>query len=96
MLVSTIDGERVSQGYVHTASVSLLHPGGRDRFDAEALVDPARRDFRLSRKFFDKLAQEMNAALSIPEPPGDGSEYDEDDARKARWPRSGSSRTPIT
>jgi len=84
VLVRTIDGQRVSQGYVHPTSVSLLRPGGRDHFDPDALISPVRRDFRLGRKFFDKLAQQMKAALSIPEPPGDGSEYDEDDARKAR------------
>ena len=45
---------------------------------------PAARQLVLDRRFFDILATEMANSLSWPTPAGDGTEYDSDDARRAR------------
>lgn len=84
VLVWNGEGGRQVQGYVSPLAVSLLHPAGRAKFNPDAWGSPVRRDLSLNRRFFDDLARHMAWSLAIPAPPGDGSEYDADDARRAR------------
>lgn len=77
------------QGYVPSTAVSLLDPRGAGNFNSDAAESLVRRDFRLTRQFFEELAEQMKWSLSVEAPIGGGSEYDADDARRARLERLG-------
>ncbi len=75
------------QAYVPSTAVSMLQPGAVVNFNPDAKSSLIRRDFRLTRRFFEALADQMKASLAIEAPSGSGSEYDAEDARRARLKR---------
>ncbi|MCK1642129.1 hypothetical protein IVA95_32405 [Bradyrhizobium sp. 157] len=86
------DGEKRRAFFVPKEAVSLLCPGrdvgfdpDRDRMDA-----PTLRELSFTREFFRRLAREWDLAERFPTPPeGDGSEYDPEDAERARYQKLG-------
>jgi hypothetical protein len=76
--------------FVRDESVSLLQPGAEASFDAERRNAPVSRELVFNRRFFERLAQEIDTARAYPLPPiGDGSEYDKEDAERERHLRLG-------
>tara|TARA_B110001454_G_scaffold178540_1_gene171410 strand:- start:1571 stop:3019 length:1449 start_codon:yes stop_codon:yes gene_type:complete len=74
--------------FVRDEAVSLLQPGAR--YDAALRNAPVSRELVFNRRFFQKLAREIDDARAHPmQPIGDGSEYDKEDAEKARRERLG-------
>jgi len=74
--------------FVRDEAVSLLQPGAR--CDAALSNAPVNRELVFNRRFFQKLAREIEDARAHAMPPiGDGSEYDKEDAEKARRERLG-------
>jgi hypothetical protein len=71
--------------FVREEAVSLLQPGAETKFDPELRNAPISRELVFTRRFFERLAQAVDQARAHPTPPtGDGSEYDKDDAERAR------------
>lgn len=82
------DDTRDELTFVPDDAVSLLQPGAR--YDAALRNAPVSRELVFNRRFFQKLAREIDDARAYPMPPiGDGSEYDKEDAEKARRERLG-------
>src|SRR3546814_17038847 len=74
--------------FVRDEAVSRLQPGAR--YDAALRNAPVSRELLFNRRFFQKLAREIDDARAHPMPPiGDGSEYDKADAEQARRERLG-------
>lgn len=81
-------GTRHQLSFVRDEAVSLLQPGAE--LDAELRNSPVSRELVFDRRFFERLAREIADARKYPSPHiGDGSEYDKDDAEKARRERLG-------
>ena len=58
--------------------------------DAELRNAPVGRELIFNRRFFERLARKIDDTRAHPSPPlGDGSEYDKEDAEKARRERLG-------
>ncbi len=75
--------ERRWAHYVPQTAVSLLERGAEKDLDAEARYAPASREISFNREFFERLAREMERARRFPKPPdGDGSEYDDEEAKQ--------------
>src|SRR3546814_6033991 len=69
--------------FVRDEAVSLLQPGAR--YDAALLNAPVSREMLFNRRFFQKLAGEIDDARAHPMPPmGVGSEYEKAEAEKER------------
>ncbi|MBN9514798.1 MAG: hypothetical protein J0H97_15435 [Alphaproteobacteria bacterium] len=71
-------------------AISLSVPGAERGFDPDRLHSRMSREVSFSRSFFDDLARSIEIARSfrtIPE--GDGSEYDLEEAREARYRKLG-------
>ena len=93
VIVYERNGMRHQLSFVRDEAVSLLQPGAK--FDAELHNSPASRELVFNRRFFEQLAREIYHARAYPSPLiGDGSEYDKEDADKARRERLGA--TPIS
>lgn len=85
-----LDGTRHQLSFVRNEAVSLLQPGAEARFDVEQRNAPVSRELVFNRRFFERLAQEIDAARIDPlQPIGDGSEYDNEDAERERRLRLG-------
>jgi hypothetical protein len=85
-----IDGERRKQAFVRAEAISLLQPGGEKQFDTETRYARVNRELVLNGRFFDRLARDVRTARAFPAPQiGDGSEYDKEDAERARFQRLG-------
>src|ERR1022692_3389516 len=86
MLTYEIDGTRRRASYVRKEAVSLLLPGAERDFDAEMPNSPVSEEKSFSQDFFKRIALEIEIARAHPAPPaGDGSEYDAEEARQARY-----------
>jgi hypothetical protein len=71
--------------FVPKEAVSLFQPGAYDRFDADRMHASSGRELSLGTEFFERLARAIEIAARFPTPPaGDGSEYDAEEARRAR------------
>lgn len=72
-------------------AVSLAREGAESSFDFERqLFSLASREMRFGREFFERIARAMEIAAHHPgEPAGDGSEYDEEEAKQKLWKRLG-------
>lgn len=82
------EGLRCRTFYVPREAVSLLQPGAELRFDEDLRHAPFSREVTFNRCFFDKLTRVVHEHRTHPRPPvGDGSEYDAEDAEKARRER---------
>lgn len=77
-------GELRHVGFVSQLAVSLLHPGADQGSDPPSRLWGASRMLVLNRTFFDQLARRIEQQTSWSTPAGDGSEYNTDDARRAR------------
>lgn len=71
-------------GFVSSLAVSLLQPGAETAFDPATRFSRASRQLVLDRRFFDRLAETIEESSLWAAPIGDGSEYDDDDAKRAR------------
>jgi hypothetical protein len=85
------DGDEPRQAsFVSKMAVSSLQPGAEQRFDKDQFYSPVSKALVFSRTFFDKIARKVSQSVSIPtEPESDGSEYDAEEARQARYSRLG-------
>jgi hypothetical protein len=85
-----LDGTRHQLSFVRSEAASLFQAEVAARFDAEQRNAPVGRELVLNRHFFERLAQEIDAA-SVNQFPsiGDGSEYDKEDAERDRRLRLG-------
>jgi hypothetical protein len=82
------DGARCQLSFVRDEAVSLLRPGAS--FDAALRNAPVSRELVFNRRFFERLARKIEDARAHPSPPiGDESEYDKEDAERARRQRLG-------
>jgi hypothetical protein len=85
-----LEGARRSTSYVPGEAISLLQRGAEVGFDREQRHSPFSREVVFNRRFFDRLARAVQRDREYPRPPaGDGSEYNADDAEKARRARLG-------
>jgi hypothetical protein len=84
-------GARKQSFYMSHSVFSLARDEAEASFDFEShLLSPASREMRFGRKFFDKVSRAMEAAARHPvEPVGDGSEYNEEEARQVLWKKLG-------
>lgn len=83
-------GTRHQLSFVRDEAVSLLQPGAEVRFDADQRNSPVSRELVFNQRFFERLAQEIEASRADPSPPiGDGSEYGREDAEHERHWRLG-------
>ena len=90
VITCEVEGARQQWGFVREEAVSLLQPGMESQFDPELRNAPMSRELVFNRRFFERLAREVDRARAYPSPPiGDGAEYDRDDAEKARRRRLG-------
>lgn len=79
------DGRCLRTDYVPSTAYTDIQPGADGESDHEKRFAPVSRELSLNRTFFERLAREMELARLYPKPPeGDGSEYDEEEARQAR------------
>lgn len=76
--------------FVRREAVSLLDPGGEKHFKADYHHAPMTSSTTFNRKFFKELASSL-ATFERLSPPvdGDGSEYDDEEARKEQFRRLG-------
>lgn len=81
-----LDGDIRPTTYVSDFAGSAL-AAGQAAYDVERRYAPVSRDLVLSQAFFVELARAIVRSERLPEPEGDGSEYDADDAHRARMDR---------
>jgi hypothetical protein len=84
-------GIRRQAFFMPNMATSLTHEGAESSFDFEGwLSSPASREMSFGQKFFLRVARAMEFAARHPgEPAGDGSEYDEEEAKQALWKKLG-------
>jgi hypothetical protein len=84
-------GARKQAFYMSRLAFSLVQDEHEAPFDFESqLLSSASREMRFGRKFFNKVSRAMEAAARYPvEPVGDGSEYNEEEAKQALWKKLG-------
>jgi hypothetical protein len=81
-----IDGEIRRTAFVSKMAVSLLQPGAERSFEIDSLHAPVSRCVVFTRAFFDLVEAAIARSLAFPGPPaGDGSEYNAEEARQARY-----------
>ncbi len=85
------EGVRRQAFFMPHMVVSLAREGAERLFDFERqLFSPASREMTFGRPFFERVARAMAAAARYPsEPAGDGSEYEEEEAKQALWKKLG-------
>jgi hypothetical protein len=72
--------------YVPKTAVSLLQPGMENSIDADRFHSQMSRSIGFSSSFFDQIVKAVEYALAFPKAPaGDGSEYDTEEAKQARY-----------
>jgi hypothetical protein len=80
------DKTRRHVAFVSKMAVSLLHPGAENTVDADCFHAPVSRCVVFNRGFFGRVATAIARSVAFPEPPaGDGSEYDAEEAKQARY-----------
>jgi hypothetical protein len=90
MLMYGGDGSRRRVFYVPKEAVSQLQPGMEQRFDSDLRHSPVSRELTFNRLFFERIAKakEMATLLAAPSE-ADGSEYEAEEAREARFRKLG-------
>jgi hypothetical protein len=85
------EGARREAFFMPHSAISNAQEGLESSFDFEKqLLSPASRELSLGRPFFQRIARAMEVADRFPgEPVGDGSEYDEEEAKQALWKKLG-------
>jgi hypothetical protein len=86
MLTHKLNDEKKIVHFVPKLATSLQQAGAEHNYDPDKrLLSPASREMSFNHSFFAKLARECEIAKRFPAAPiGDGSEYDEEEARQAR------------
>jgi methylamine utilization protein MauJ len=87
-------GVRRDAFFTPCEAVSLTQDGAESSFDFERrLLSLASREMRFGKPFFERIAEAMEIAAIHPgEPAGDGSEYEDEEAKQARWKKLGVTR----
>jgi hypothetical protein len=89
-LIYEADGARRRAYYVPKEAVSQLQPGVEQQFDGDFRNSPLSRETSFNGRFFDRIARAIEVAKAFPTPPqDDGSEYDAEEARQARFRKLG-------
>lgn len=89
-LAHEVDGTRHYVFYMPKEAVSQLQSGSEQRYDGDLRNAPLSRELTFNRWFFDRLAKAMELAkLHSVAPKGDGSEYETEEAREARYRKLG-------
>lgn len=89
-LTFELEGQRRRAFFVSKMAISLSAPGAERDFDADRLHTPMSREVSFNREFFDDLARAVNIARILKTPlKDDGSEYDTEEERQARYRRLG-------
>ena len=89
-LIHEVDGSQHRVFYVPKETVSQLHPRMEQHFDSDFRHSPLSRELSFNRRFFERIAKGIEFAKLHPAPSeGDGSEYDEEEAREARFQKLG-------
>jgi len=89
-LLYEIDGVSRRTFYGRAEAVSLMQPGAERDFDPGEPYSPVSREVVFNRRFFLRLAEEMQHARAFPtSPAGDGSEYDAEEAQQERYKKLG-------
>jgi hypothetical protein len=84
---------RREAAFVSKMAVSQLQPGAEQNFDFDYFHARAARMFTLNARFFDYLARAIDRTAPVSFPiSGDGSEYDAEEARQARFDALGVTR----
>ena len=85
------EGVRKQAFFMPPMATSLAREGVELSFDFEKrLSSAASREMRFGRPFFERIARAIEAAARNPdEPAGDGSEYDDEEAKQALWKKLG-------
>jgi hypothetical protein len=85
------EGIRKQAFFMSSMAISLAAKGAESSFDFERqLFSPASREMSFGRTFFERTTRAMETAARHPgEPAGDGSEYDEKEAKQALWKKLG-------
>ncbi|MDQ7249552.1 methylamine utilization protein MauJ [Dongia sedimenti] len=78
--------ERRHVRYVSSMAVSLLQTGAEESIDRDVFFAPASRCLVFNKRFFRLIADAESKSILFPtEPVGDGSEYDAEEALRARY-----------
>jgi hypothetical protein len=89
-LTFEVDRQRRKTYFVSKMAISLSAPGAERDFDVDRLHAPMSRELSFNRAFFDELAEAVSLARTLKTPlRGDGSEYDTEEARQARYRKLG-------
>lgn len=85
------EGTRKQAFFMSHMATSLTTEGRESSFDFEKqLSSAASREMSFGRSFFQRIARAMETAARFPgEPVGDGSEYDDEEAKQALWKKLG-------
>src|SRR5262249_13688034 len=85
------EGVRRQAFFMPHLAISLAREGAESSFDFERhLFSLSSREMSFGQRFFSRIACAMeNAARHPNEPVGDGSEYDEEEAKQALWKKLG-------
>ena len=85
------EGARKVAFYMPGTNFSITDEGVDSSFDIEReLFSLASREMKFGRRFFERIAREMEIAAHHPgEPTSDGSEYDKEEAKQALWTKLG-------
>lgn len=90
VLVYQTGGARHAVFYVPVQAVSKLQAGMERRFDPDSRHAHLSRELSFNGRFFQRLAQAIEMAARCPSPwESDGSEYEAEEARQARFQRLG-------
>lgn len=90
MLVYEAGDGRHRVFYVRREAVSQLQPRMEQHFDFDSRHSPTSRELSFNRRFFERIAKATELAKVDPAPPaGDGSEYEAEEAREARFKKLG-------
>jgi hypothetical protein len=85
-LVYRAGADRLQAIYVSKMAVSLLQPGAEEQVDEDRFYAPISKCLVFTRTFFDRIATKIAESASLPiEPEGDGSEYDAEESKQARY-----------
>lgn len=77
---------RRTTSFVPETAVSLLQEGAEDTFDVDLFHAQISRCVVLNHAFFQQMAKAITRSIAFPEAPaGDGSEYEGEEAREARY-----------
>lgn len=75
--------------FVSPLATSVTRAGGEQSMPAAYRYSPASRETVLNRQFFQELARAVERSALQPDPPGDGEEYDAEEAQDAEYRRLG-------